>query len=200
MTHNDTIQWHNDTTHNDDWPYGIFIFKVLILRLSNLSCRFEFSTKMFPVTYSTAALSGMSLSSACSPTRVCTSRWWPRPRACPSLCRRLSLTSHTRAGLTTIAEGEILRKTVLTPPPRCRYREARLPEAYERLILDVFVGSQMHFVRSDELAEAWRIFTPVLHQIEREKPTPIKVLEHNFHQAIGRSVRCLLARSKALKV
>ena len=41
-----------------------------------------------------------------------------------------------------------------------RYREARLPEAYERLILDAFVGSQMHFVRSDELAEAWRIFTP----------------------------------------
>lgn len=33
----------------------------------------------------------------------------------------------------------------------------------------------MHFVRSDELAEAWRIFTPVLHQIEREKPVPIKV-------------------------
>ena len=56
-----------------------------------------------------------------------------------------------------------------------RYREARLPEAYERLILDVFVGSQMHFVRSDELAEAWRIFTPLLHQIEREKPQPIKV-------------------------
>lgn len=56
-----------------------------------------------------------------------------------------------------------------------RYREARLPEAYERLILDVFVGSQMHFVRSDELAEAWRIFTPLLHQIEQEKPKPIKV-------------------------
>ena len=59
--------------------------------------------------------------------------------------------------------------------PLSRYRDARLPEAYERLILDAFVGSQMHFVRSDELAEAWRIFTPVLHQIEREKPVPIKV-------------------------
>merc|ERR1712117_454982 len=57
---------------------------------------------------------------------------------------------------------------------RIQYKDARLPEAYERLILDVFVGSQMHFVRSDELAEAWRIFTPVLHQIEKEKPQPIK--------------------------
>lgn len=54
-----------------------------------------------------------------------------------------------------------------------RYKGAKLPDAYERLILDVFCGSQMHFVRSDELAEAWRIFTPLLHQIEKEKPQPI---------------------------
>lgn len=26
---------------------------------------------------------------------------------------------------------------------------------------------------SDELREAWRIFTPLLHEIEREKPQPI---------------------------
>ena len=26
---------------------------------------------------------------------------------------------------------------------------------------------------SDELAEAWRIFTPILHQIEKEKIKPI---------------------------
>ncbi|KAG7269261.1 hypothetical protein CRUP_024888 [Coryphaenoides rupestris] len=32
---------------------------------------------------------------------------------------------------------------------------------------------KMHFVRSDELREAWRIFTPLLHQIENEKPTPL---------------------------
>lgn len=50
---------------------------------------------------------------------------------------------------------------------------ARLPDAYERLILDVFCGTQMHFVRSDELSEAWRIFTPLLHKIESEKIKPI---------------------------
>ena len=48
-----------------------------------------------------------------------------------------------------------------------------MPDAYERLILDVFLGSQIHFVRSDELAEAWRIFTPLLHKIENEKIQPI---------------------------
>uniref|UniRef100_A0A673C6A0 Glucose-6-phosphate 1-dehydrogenase n=1 Tax=Sphaeramia orbicularis TaxID=375764 RepID=A0A673C6A0_9TELE len=56
---------------------------------------------------------------------------------------------------------------------KSRYKDVKLPDAYERLILDVFCGSQMHFVRSDELREAWRIFTPLLHQIEKEKPKPI---------------------------
>ncbi|EGW11380.1 Glucose-6-phosphate 1-dehydrogenase [Cricetulus griseus] len=54
-----------------------------------------------------------------------------------------------------------------------RYKNVKLPDAYERLILDVFCGSQMHFVRSDELREAWRIFTPLLHKIDQEKPQPI---------------------------
>ncbi|XP_050314440.1 glucose-6-phosphate 1-dehydrogenase isoform X2 [Anthonomus grandis grandis] len=54
-----------------------------------------------------------------------------------------------------------------------RYENVKLPDAYERLILDVFCGSQMHFVRSDELSEAWRIFTPLLHEIENNKVKPI---------------------------
>ncbi|XP_040180762.1 glucose-6-phosphate 1-dehydrogenase isoform X1 [Rana temporaria] len=54
-----------------------------------------------------------------------------------------------------------------------RYKDVKLPDAYERLILDVFCGSQMHFVRSDELREAWRIFTPILHKLEQEKIKPL---------------------------
>ncbi len=42
--------------------------------------------------------------------------------------------------------------------------------------MDVFAGSQMHFVRSDELAEAWRIFTPLLHEIENKKVAPLPYL------------------------
>lgn len=49
-----------------------------------------------------------------------------------------------------------------------------LPDAYERLILDVFLGSQTNFVRSDELAEAWRIFTPLLKRIEEDRTKPIR--------------------------
>ncbi|KAF4530042.1 hypothetical protein B566_EDAN016338 [Ephemera danica] len=53
-------------------------------------------------------------------------------------------------------------------------QDVKMPDAYERLLLDVFCGMQMHFVCSEELAEAWRIFTPLLHHIERDKvkPTP----------------------------
>jgi hypothetical protein len=59
----------------------------------------------------------------------------------------------------------------------------------------VFVGSQVHFVRSDELAEAWRIFTPLLHKIEEDKPEPIKVrAEHVLPMA---DTVCLCSTSMA---
>uniref|UniRef100_A0A2K5RPS8 Glucose-6-phosphate 1-dehydrogenase n=1 Tax=Cebus imitator TaxID=2715852 RepID=A0A2K5RPS8_CEBIM len=54
-----------------------------------------------------------------------------------------------------------------------RYKNVKLPGTYERLLLEVFCGSQMYFLRSDELREAWRIFTPLLHQMEQQKPQPI---------------------------
>jgi glucose-6-phosphate 1-dehydrogenase len=51
--------------------------------------------------------------------------------------------------------------------------DARLPDAYERLIYDVLRGDHNLFVRVDELDAAWKIFTPVLHKIEKEKVKPI---------------------------
>jgi len=55
-----------------------------------------------------------------------------------------------------------------------RFKEEakNLPDAYERLILDVVRGDHNLFVRSDELAAAWRIFTPILHRLEKEKIKP----------------------------
>jgi len=70
-----------------------------------------------------------------------------------------------------------MEETELDLTYNTRYADARLPDAYERLILDVFLGSQMHFVRTDELAEAWRIFTPMLHQIEGDRSLkPVKYM------------------------
>nr|CAH8831089.1 unnamed protein product [Trichobilharzia regenti] len=53
-----------------------------------------------------------------------------------------------------------------------RYKHIKLPDAYERLILDVFCGVQTNFVRSDELREAWRILTPILNHLEENKIKP----------------------------
>uniref|UniRef100_A0A1D1YA71 Glucose-6-phosphate 1-dehydrogenase n=1 Tax=Anthurium amnicola TaxID=1678845 RepID=A0A1D1YA71_9ARAE len=50
---------------------------------------------------------------------------------------------------------------------RQRYQGVKIPEAYERLILDTIRGDQQHFVRRDELKAAWEIFTPLLHKIDR---------------------------------
>lgn len=47
-----------------------------------------------------------------------------------------------------------------------------LPEAYERLLLDVLRGDSTLFMRSDELEEAWRFVTPVLDHWERDKIVP----------------------------
>jgi glucose-6-phosphate 1-dehydrogenase len=41
-----------------------------------------------------------------------------------------------------------------------------IPDAYEDLLLDVFTGEKSLFIREDELAAAWDIFTPLLHEID----------------------------------
>jgi glucose-6-phosphate 1-dehydrogenase len=50
--------------------------------------------------------------------------------------------------------------------------ESVLPEAYERLLLDVLRGDSTLFTRSDELEAAWQFVTPVLEYWEKEKVVP----------------------------
>ncbi|KAH9936944.1 glucose-6-P dehydrogenase [Amylocystis lapponica] len=57
-----------------------------------------------------------------------------------------------------------------------RFAEAKIPEAYESLILDALKGDHSNFVRDDELDVAWKIFTPILHWIEGKSgpgPKPV---------------------------
>ena len=49
---------------------------------------------------------------------------------------------------------------------------AQLPEAYERLLLDVMRGDSTLFTRSDELEAAWRFVTPVLESWESSSSAP----------------------------
>lgn len=53
-----------------------------------------------------------------------------------------------------------------------RYSDLKIPDAYEALILDVLRGDHSNFVRDDELDAAWKIFTPILHEIEQKHIQP----------------------------
>jgi glucose-6-phosphate 1-dehydrogenase len=56
-----------------------------------------------------------------------------------------------------------------------RYQTAfqgEIPDAYECLLLDVLQGDRNLFIRADELAAAWDIFTPVLQRMEADKVRP----------------------------
>ncbi|XP_034108901.1 glucose-6-phosphate 1-dehydrogenase [Drosophila albomicans] len=44
---------------------------------------------------------------------------------------------------------------------------------YQSLLLDIFAGNQMLFMRTDEQCEIWRIFSPVLAYIDVERPDPL---------------------------
>mmetsp|Transcript_40249 Transcript_40249/g.78359 ORF Transcript_40249/g.78359 Transcript_40249/m.78359 type:complete len:592 (-) Transcript_40249:134-1909(-) len=46
-------------------------------------------------------------------------------------------------------------------------------DAYERMLYNCSEGKQQLFVKTDELIEAWRIFTPLLHEIDAKKPQPV---------------------------
>merc|ERR1711972_1008864 len=46
-------------------------------------------------------------------------------------------------------------------------------DAYERMFLNASTGNRSLFVGSQELVEAWRIFTPLLHEIEESRPEPV---------------------------
>lgn len=70
-------------------------------------------------------------------------------------------------GLTQRAKD--VQQTVLELDLKKRFELRRMPEAYEKLIHDVFQGENHNFVRNDELEQAWRIFDPVLHALETEE-------------------------------
>jgi len=54
-----------------------------------------------------------------------------------------------------------------------QFEDAYLGDAYERMFLNTALGDQALFVSSPELVEAWRIFTPLLHEIDEKKPQPV---------------------------
>ena len=54
--------------------------------------------------------------------------------------------------------------------------ETLIPDAYECLLLDVIGGDRSLFIRAEELAAAWDIFTPVLRDLENRGVKPERYL------------------------
>eukprot|EP00884_Botryococcus_braunii_P023027 jgi/Botrbrau1/9408/Bobra.0252s0033.1 len=54
---------------------------------------------------------------------------------------------------------------------KSRYNQ-QLPDAYERLILDVINGDKRLFIRNDELEAAWELFTPILRELDERQVIP----------------------------
>lgn len=68
--------------------------------------------------------------------------------------------------------GMRLDQTDLDLQYKAKFGAGELPDAYERLILDVVQGDKRLFIRNDELEAAWKLFTPVLDQIENDNLLP----------------------------
>ena len=81
-------------------------------------------------------------------------------------------------------EGASLAFQAKIPGSRRRLQEVRMdfrygtafavppPEAYERLLLDVMLGDQALFTRTDEVESAWRFITTVLDAWDRDDAKP----------------------------
>lgn len=54
---------------------------------------------------------------------------------------------------------------------RDRY-DVEVPDSYEHLLLDVLDGDNHLFMRSDELAAAWNVLAPIIHEIDQNRVAP----------------------------
>ena len=53
-----------------------------------------------------------------------------------------------------------------------KFFERKLPEAYERLLLEVLAADHSHFVSGEELVASWQIFTPALQALHASRRVP----------------------------
>ena len=67
-----------------------------------------------------------------------------------------------------------------------QFQSQVLPEAYERLLLDVLRGDRSLFIQREELAAAWRIVTPLLHEIDAGAIRPVVYRYGSTESEIGR--------------
>lgn len=66
--------------------------------------------------------------------------------------------------------NQVVKPTVMDMKYATQFPGAYVGDAYERMFLNAAKGEGSLFVSANELVEAWRIFTPLLHEIDEKKP------------------------------
>jgi len=69
--------------------------------------------------------------------------------------------------------GQKARATCMNMSYSDQFKGSYAGDAYERMFLNSVRGDQSLFVSAAELTEAWRIFTPLLREIESKQPQPV---------------------------
>lgn len=72
-----------------------------------------------------------------------------------------------------ITSEQARKPTVMEMSHKSQFPGAYFGAAHERMLLNACQGDQSLFVSSAELVEAWRIFTPLLDQIEQRQTSPV---------------------------
>jgi glucose-6-phosphate 1-dehydrogenase len=79
------------------------------------------------------------------------------------------LTTYSKEpGLSTVAKPTQMEMKWST-----QFEGCYVGDAYEKMLLAAAKGDGSMFVGQQELVQAWRIFTPLLHAIDAQKPMPV---------------------------
>lgn len=85
-----------------------------------------------------------------------------------SLCIQPDEGIHLRFETKVPGSASELRSVDMDFHYRDSFGAEELPDAYERLLLDVLKGDASLFTRSDEIEAAWRLIDPLIQSLERE--------------------------------
>lgn len=79
-----------------------------------------------------------------------------------------------------------------------RFTEAKIPEAYESLILDALRGDHSNFVRDDELDVAWKVSSRYTARIERVYAKPLLRIDLHAHPPLDRRQERARAQARTI--